>query len=136
MSGLDYDTIQQLLKEDKAQPITSPKTSEKFPPHPRPVQIGPLSYNAENPSRCVSKGCGAPSVIKVDGVNYCSSHALSVLNRMILDYRGIDYSDCNCKAGYHSKMNVHTEFCPVFKRTKEQRDNSNTRESAEGIDPS
>lgn len=129
--SLDLDTINALLSEAKKinQRSTSNKSENTTSTHPKPIQVGPLHYRDET-NRCASRGCGTQCLIEVSGIPYCSSHALYELNRLLLDKEGFDYSDCNCKAGAHSKMNVHTSDCPVWARVKEGRIDNNSTESA------
>lgn len=124
-SGLDLATITDLLKTEKKLDTSSKSAVTTLA---RPIQIGPLRY-LEKDERCSSRGCGSSCRIRVKGIPYCANHALYEMNRMLLDVEDFDYSDCTCKAGTHSKMNVHTDDCPIWSRVKEQRD-SNTSESA------
>lgn len=117
-AGLDLATVTALLAEEKTaqrQSSTSDKTVDKFL---KPVQVGPLRY-METAKRCTSRGCGTQTNLTVKGVPLCVNHSLYELNRLLLKANEFDFSDCDCKAGMHSKMNVHTEGCPVWVRVKE-----------------
>lgn len=110
-AGLDLETITALLTEEKAAQGSKPSAATL----PKPIQIGPLRYN-DTTERCASRNCGTPTYITVKGIRYCSSHALYELNRLLLSSDNYDYSDCSCKAGMHSKMNIHTSDCPIWQR--------------------
>lgn len=115
---LDPEFIQNLLEKEK-QKGTGVKTTTGNTPRPRSLQLGPLRW-AETSTSCASRGCGSPTLIRVKGIPYCSAHALQELNRLLLDADGIDYSDCNCKSGILSKMNLHGSECEVYIRCKSQ----------------
>lgn len=113
MSSLDLETIQKLLKDDTAQTVVTKKkasTGETI----RPVQIGPLKYKDES-MRCAARGCGSPTLIEINGVPYCYTHAIYALNHIVIQIHS-DYNlqDCTCNAGRHSMGNVHTDDCPIY----------------------
>jgi hypothetical protein len=87
--------------------------------HEKPIQIGPLKYSITE-SRCVSRRCGAPTMISVNGASYCSTHALYELNRIVLGLTDMDWvlKECNCKTGEFSKGCMHNEDCGTFARLK------------------
>lgn len=108
---LDADFIAELLEKErnKATGIKQSVTGG-----PRPVQLGPLRW-FDTTDRCSSRGCGSPTLIKVRGIPYCTSHALNELNRIILsELELVDLSRCTCKAGVHSKGNIHTADCDMY----------------------
>jgi hypothetical protein len=115
MTSLDIDTIQELLKQDKVFETV----------HPRPVQLGPLQWK-DTTDRCAARGCSTPTYIRIGGIPYCTSHALYALNLIVIktqpQYNTIPYNDCNCKAGRHSMMNIHTDDCVLFGRIKESKE--------------
>lgn len=87
---------------------------------PRPKQLGPLRWRDER-GYCTSRGCGSPCLIEVRGVYYCTTHALNVLNRIILEeLEHVDLSECTCKAGVHSKGNIHTYDCAMYEITADE----------------
>jgi len=115
--ALDAETIEKLLKGEIAS--LSKKTPTGVPGQasilPRPIQLGPLKwYDTTQP--CASRGCTSPTYIKIRGISYCTTHALNMLNQIIIqELEGIDTSKCNCKAGVHSKNNIHTYDCDLVK---------------------
>lgn len=131
--SLDLDTIQELLKEQPRTRTSSDKGSTGVV-REKPVQLGPLHWH-DSDGRCASRGCSGPTRIRVEGIPYCSTHALYALNYMLIqihsDYEDVSYTkaDCTCNAGKHSMMNIHGPDCILYERIKEHRVNS-SRESA------
>lgn len=117
--GLSNEQVQALLNKElnKGKGATGVDSS-KF--HPRPIQIGPLKF-WETSDRCTSRGCGAPTTIKVNGAPKCTSHALYELNFLIIEriYGPEWLATCTCKAGMYSKFNCHTSDCQVYRMEKD-----------------
>lgn len=110
---LDNDAVQALLKKEVSKNVRSPGRDGVAKFFPRPKQIGPLKY-FEQSSPCASRGCAVQCHVKVRGVPYCTTHALYVLNEIILrELEHIDLSVCECDAGKFSKGNIHTYNCPI-----------------------
>lgn len=113
--ALDPEFIASLLKkeQEKATGVKQSTTGG-----PRPVQLGPLKWH-EATERCGSRNCGSPTRIRVRGIPYCTTHALNILNQIILqELEHVDLSQCNCTAGVHSKGNIHTHDCTMYETTK------------------
>lgn len=124
--GLDLDTIQKLLKDDTARSVVRSKVQSST--HARPIQVGPLRYRDES-MRCAARGCAGPTLIQVDGIPYCYTHALYALNHIIIqchsDYEHVNnLQDCICNAGRHSMGNVHTDDCPIYEQEMKARNGS------------
>jgi|SRR6516225_1243224 hypothetical protein len=51
--------------------------------YPIPEQYGPLR-RFDRELRCASRGCGSPTYYKVDGIPYCTVHALRQLNDLVM----------------------------------------------------
>lgn len=49
-----------------------------------PEQVGPLRF-VDTMGRCASRGCRAPSHMKVNGIYYCSMHTMRRLNEIIVE---------------------------------------------------
>jgi hypothetical protein len=66
--------------------FAEPQTlAERFP---APDQHGPLrQFDTE--MRCASRGCGSSTFLKVQGVQYCTTHALKMLNDLLIE-RGVE----------------------------------------------
>lgn len=112
MSSLDLDTITQLLAGEAAQERAN-KPENKYP---RAMQLGSLRYS-DNVERCVNRGCASPTMIRINGIPRCNSHALYELNRLIIaqdSYLDGCIKNCSCNAGRHSVGNVHTSDCATF----------------------
>lgn len=107
------------LSLDQIDALLTGNTKDDGTPHEKPVQIGPLKYN-DIESKCVSRRCGAPTMISVNGASYCSTHALYELNRIILHSAEMDwvFNECNCKTGEFSKGCMHNEDCATFARLR------------------
>src|SRR3954454_18051305 len=98
--ALDAETINKLLNGEIASLAKKPATgggSKEFKV-PRPIQLGPLRwYDVTEP--CASRGCTSPTYIRIRGISYCTSHALNMLNQIIIqELEGVDTSQCTCKA--------------------------------------
>lgn len=120
-SPLNADQIAELLKTPQRQTRSSaPKST--ITPHARPIQLGPLGWRNE-PERCVSRGCGASTLTKVNGITYCGTHALYKLNEMLIPLE-YNLQDCDCNAGRHSMGNIHTEGCPLYDQVKDNERNN------------
>lgn len=52
--------------------------------YPIPEQVGPLRF-VDTMGRCASRGCRAPSHMKVNGIYYCSMHTMRRLNEIIVE---------------------------------------------------
>lgn len=111
---LDSDQIEALLKGALTKEAT-PRGS-KTPTAtllPRPVQFGPLRvYDVAD--RCAQRNCSAPTHFKINGIPKCMSHALTELNKLIVQQRGTDLSTCTCKAGGFSNGHTHTVDCELY----------------------
>jgi hypothetical protein len=95
MNGLDFDTINELLKGEtksesgmttgtEGQPISkalSQRLKELYPTRP---QIGPLRYT-DTENRCMSRNCRAPTHYKLFGVPKCDIHCLREMNLLLVD---------------------------------------------------
>lgn len=111
---LDPQFIEVLLNRE------ADKKKSGLPPgaHPRPVQVGPLR-RAEKAEPCASRGCRCPTFLRINGVPYCDyPHALQVLNKIIMDYQGINLSDCDCDSGRLSRGNIHYPTCALYESLK------------------
>lgn len=51
------------------------------------TQVGPLRW-FDREMRCLSKRCGAPTYLKVNGVALCWVHAIRRLNEIIVEMEG------------------------------------------------
>lgn len=112
---LTQEEITALLHKELEKPNKRAGLTEK-PPQARPRQIGPLRWY-DKQGRCSSRGCGSPTYIRVMGAPYCTTHALYMLNKLLLSYDPAPfYEDCTCKAGEMSKQNLHTEDCAIYER--------------------
>ena len=80
---LDPDTIAKLL-ERGTEPDGGYTHEYLRAKYPIPPQEGPLRYY-DRTTPCASKGCRSPSHYKVQGVTYCTPHALKKLNHMLID---------------------------------------------------
>lgn len=111
--ALSPTEIEALLKKELSRGLPKEATDSKYP---RPIQIGPLKW-AEKSEPCTSRGCTSPTLIRILGAAKCTTHALNDLNFLIIEkeYDPEWLAQCTCKAGYYSKMNIHTFDCPVFK---------------------
>jgi hypothetical protein len=112
--ALDQEQIEALLKGDLARAAT-PRGS-KTPTVtllPRPVQFGPLQV-FDTTGRCAQRNCSSPTHFRVNGIPKCSSHALTELNKLILEKEGFDLSTCTCKAGGFSNGHTHTVDCELY----------------------
>lgn len=108
---LDQQTIDALLNK-QLEKGTGTKTNPNA--HPRSLQLGPLKW-AEESKPCTSRGCGSPTMIRVRGIPYCTSHALQVLNQIILtELQHYDLSRCTCKPGVLSRGNIHNADCDMY----------------------
>lgn len=116
--GLDINTIQQLLEQDKKNPTTTTRTPKKSLAHgeagkyPNCARVGPF-YFVDTSHTCASKGCGTATYCMVANVPYCMIHTIYRLNSLIIENEW-DFSDCNCNAGKHSMFNIHTEDCAMY----------------------
>jgi len=78
--------IEPLAEDELAEVLAEPQTMrEKYPV---PDQRGPLRQ-FEKEMRCASRGCGSSTFLKVQGIQYCTTHALNVLNEMLIE-RGVE----------------------------------------------
>lgn len=94
-------------------------------PLPGPIQLGPLRW-AEDTKPCASRGCTSPTMIRVQGIPRCVTHALYALNEIILrELEGVLLDDCNCNAGLYSKGNIHTLDCELVLTHQEAVHDSN-----------
>lgn len=85
---------------------------------PRPIQLGPLRWY-DTADRCAHRGCSSPTMIKIRGISYCMSHALTKLNEIILtELEHIDLSECTCNSGKHSNGNIHSVECQLYQLEK------------------
>lgn len=106
---LDPEQIQALLKKELKKAVGGDISAL-----PRPMQLGPISWH-DVTERCTSRGCGSPTLVKVRGVPYCTTHALNKLNEIILrELEHMNLDDCSCKAGGYSKGNIHTYDCALY----------------------
>lgn len=114
--ALDQETIDALLRGELNKTTTGRPIKSAIQ-LPRPTQLGPLKW-AEDTKPCCSRGCTSPTFIRVRGIPYCTSHALNVLNAIILDeIEGVDLTKCTCKAGRYSYGNIHTHDCDLVSTT-------------------
>lgn len=112
MSPLSNEEIAALLKPSRKPRESKPQTTKS---KTRSIQLGPLGWSDEV-ARCVSRGCGSTTLVRINGIVYCVTHALYVLNKMLItDY---DLDQCTCNAGRHSYGNIHTDDCPLFQEKK------------------
>lgn len=51
-------------------------------PYPEIVQVGPLRWY-DKEMRCASKGCSAPTYMRLQGIQYCWVHAIRKMNVML-----------------------------------------------------
>lgn len=123
---LGMDAIEALLKSEPKSK-QSAQGGTVLSPHARPIHIGLLRWG-EKTERCVSRNCSGPTYVRIGGIPYCTTHALNKFNELYMQLDGTfekyNMSDCDCNAGRHSKNNIHTEGCPVYKAIKEERDNT------------
>lgn len=114
---LDPETVQALLKGEiqKAAYGKSKSATGGANALPRPVQLGPLRWS-DTSEPCTSRGCTSPTYISIRGMRKCTNHALHTLNEIILtELEGVNVNECTCKAGVHSKYNIHTFDCGLVK---------------------
>jgi hypothetical protein len=51
--------------------------------YPIPQQMGPLR-RTDNEMRCASRGCSSPTYYKFQGIPYCSTHVMRIMNEMLV----------------------------------------------------
>jgi|ERR1043166_2083261 hypothetical protein len=128
--GLSADQIAALLTQPERKPRGGPKKSKSTTEivksgGPHTIQFGPLKYYEEI-TKCTSKGCGSSSMLRINGIPFCGTHSLDVLNKMVIDsdpekyLNGVDLDSCNCKAGAFSRKRIHTKDCILFQESSEE----------------
>jgi len=118
--GLSNEQIQALLnpaKKQRTRRSLEDRTQTLI--HSRPKQFGPLRYT-DTTMRCAARGCSSPTFIKINGIPYCTTHGLYVLNKELIDNK-INLGECNCNSGKYSFGHVHTEGCPVYSYIEEEK---------------
>lgn len=104
MTSLDLETISALLKAD--QNSTGGYSGAR--------SIGPLRVKDVS-KPCVRRRCTVQTNVTVNGVSFCTVHALQELNLIIMrDLLNIDTDDCTCQAGSYSNFNRHTSDCKMY----------------------
>jgi hypothetical protein len=114
MSSLSLEQINALLKGDKPQP-----GSGRASPFAPIIHVGQLRY-ANEAKPCASRNCRSPTLIRVNGIVLCSTHALFELNRILIKIDGLGWviDECTCTSGKHSYQNMHADDCAVYERLK------------------
>jgi hypothetical protein len=60
--------------------VTEESPRKKYPTQP---QLGPLRIT-DNEMRCASRGCSSPTYYKFQGIPYCSTHLVRIMNEMLV----------------------------------------------------
>jgi len=84
MTSLDLNTITELLKPQRTPAAPKPPTTHRVVIE----QYGPLRW-FDTEMRCVSRGCSSPTYCKLEGVPYCTMHALKLMNELLIRYEGL-----------------------------------------------
>jgi len=97
--------------------LSGEEKAKKAEARERAIQVGSLKY-MDKADRCVNRGCGSTTMIRINGIVRCPTHALYELNRLLIAATDPTLDDrvknCTCNAGRHSTGNCHTSDCPTF----------------------
>jgi hypothetical protein len=97
-------------------------------PYPRPVQFGPLRMH-DDFRPCARGRCGSSTTYSINGIRYCSTHALDLMNKMLMDTdpkyihrfdENASLEDCTCKAGTFHFGRIHTDDCALHPQHKSE----------------
>ena len=88
MSDLDLtqDEIATILWKPEPKRRVSVDKAKVPKAYSAPPQYGPLRF-LEHEAKCNSRNCGSPTYVKVDGMTYCTMHALRYLNDVVHKFR-------------------------------------------------
>lgn len=126
MPELSLEQINELLQPKVTKETPTKRVSEllntaaRSAGLPKTVQVGPLRW-ADQTLPCVSRNCSSPTLLRLKGAAYCSSHMLTQLNKMLVELTepDVDLNSCNCNSGKYSNGNIHMAECELFKQKEE-----------------
>lgn len=109
---LDNEAIKALLRA----PVRS--SAKNITPYPLHPQNGPLRH-VEQQGHCASRRCTTATYFKVNGISYCTSHAMIEMNKLCVK-AGVSASQCpGCGIYWSSsyvELNVYDDI--TFDKTR------------------